>query len=599
MVEDTNSSENNQKNDESQEPEAPVDVPKIFSLEILRMIKDAQQQHGLRHSDYQRYRGYCSRRVRRLRKALKLPQGDKRHFKKRDVTIANLTGKKADERFIHIPLMLSERAWSYAMQLRQEANTEPRKKFHLVNKLRKACVYALQLQALCNTDAFDARTKLETEAYVAWMHGTLHFELSLWKTAAESLKKAQVIYQNLVQALPEDEQGLYRAKIDELTPSLRYCAYNIGDGASIDDLLEMRARGLLENLDLLVSQTKTQSSETLQTTEWRGRKVTVRPERVRLFLLSIQELDKSLEKAKTEQEKIELIENVLMDCKDAISAVKDEIKQDPKLRAATAGQTVSGIQYLLAYLSHIRLTRTLERNLCLVAQAKANLDDPNEKGKTIEGKRVRPQDLTRLYEIILQNISEMQQINGMEEDKNYQSEIENLSTSFKAFRCYYIALTLVEMKRWKEAVAMYERSLKYAVESLKLKPTQFNLKEKLEKLIATIDGCKFSAHAYSVLESDASEDSISTSKSQKSSKPLFERLSQYKEDQQLNTKNPNVYKITPEMQPIPCKPLFFDLALNFVEFPSLDDKLESPGKKGASISGFVKGFLGWGGSANK
>lgn len=81
------------------------------------MIKDCQQQHGLRHGDYQRYRGYCSRRVRRLRKTLKMTQGDKRHYKRRDVTTTQLTAKTSDERLIHIPLMMSERAWAYAMQV--------------------------------------------------------------------------------------------------------------------------------------------------------------------------------------------------------------------------------------------------------------------------------------------------------------------------------------------------------------------------------------------------------------------------------------------------------------------------------------------------
>lgn len=84
---------------------------------MLRVIKDSQQQHGLRHGDYQRYRGYCTRRVRRLRKVLKIPQGDKRHFKKRDVTSNNLNGKNADERYLHIVLMLAERTWAYAMQV--------------------------------------------------------------------------------------------------------------------------------------------------------------------------------------------------------------------------------------------------------------------------------------------------------------------------------------------------------------------------------------------------------------------------------------------------------------------------------------------------
>uniref|UniRef100_A0A336KGJ9 Signal recognition particle subunit SRP68 n=1 Tax=Culicoides sonorensis TaxID=179676 RepID=A0A336KGJ9_CULSO len=570
--------------------------PQIFTVELLCMIRKSQQQHGLRHGDYQRYRGYCSRRVKRLRKTLHIPQGDRRHYKKKDVTLAHLEGKGADERFIHIPLILAERAWAYAMQLRQESNTEPRKRFHLISKLKKAVVYAHQLQDLCNTDTFDARTKLECEAYVAWMEGSLKFELSAWKEAAENLKKAQLVYQNLAQALPEEEQMIYKAKVDELTPSLRYCAYNIGGNASMDDLLEMRGQGVLSNLDELIAQTKTQSLETLQTTEWRGRKVTVRPEKVRLFLISIQDLAKTVDKAKDNQAKIEIIENVLIDCKDAITAVRDEIKQDPKLRTANEEGSLTGIQYLLSYLSYTRLMLTLERNLYMVAQAKQNYDDSN--GDKTEGKRVRPQDISRLYEIILQNIVELQQLQGFENDSTYQAEINELALAFKAFRTFYIALTLINLKRWKEAVALYERSTNYAKEALQSKKiNQFNLRADLTDLVKTIEGSRFSAHAYSVLENDNTDSSALYGKVSKTTKPLFERLSEYREDQSLLTKNPNVFKLVPEMEPIPCKPLFFDLALNFVEFPDLDDKIQDP-KKGAGISGFVKGFLGWGG-ANK
>lgn len=135
--------------------------------------------------------GYCTRRIARLRKSLKIPQGDKRHYKKRDVTVAHLdggsktiSGPSGDERFLYIPLILAERAWSYAMQLRQESNTEQRKKFHLIAKLRKACTYALQLQELCSASGrLDGKTKLEVEAYVACMHGYLHFELVNYSNA--------------------------------------------------------------------------------------------------------------------------------------------------------------------------------------------------------------------------------------------------------------------------------------------------------------------------------------------------------------------------------------------------------------------------------
>jgi signal recognition particle subunit SRP68 len=62
-----------------------------------------------------------------------------------------------------------------------------------------------------------------------------------------------MVYEKLALALPEDEQPVYRSRVEELSPSLRFCAYNIGDESAIDDLLQMRGHGqgdLLANLDV-------------------------------------------------------------------------------------------------------------------------------------------------------------------------------------------------------------------------------------------------------------------------------------------------------------------------------------------------------------
>lgn len=53
-------------------------------------------------------------------------------------------------RYLEICVVLAERAWSYAMQLRQEANTEPRKRFHLIRRLRKSVGLSIILESLCN-----------------------------------------------------------------------------------------------------------------------------------------------------------------------------------------------------------------------------------------------------------------------------------------------------------------------------------------------------------------------------------------------------------------------------------------------------------------
>lgn len=79
--------------------------------------------------------------------------------------------------------------------------------------------------------------------------------------------------------------------------------------------------------------------------------------------------------------------------------------------------------------------------------------------------------------------------------------------------------------------------------------------------------------------------------------PLTQRLEEYYEDSSVLAKDPNIIKIPPEMEEIQCKPLFFDVALNFVKLPAFKKQqqpVSDPSNK-EGISGFVKGLWGWGG----
>lgn len=76
---------------------------------------------------------------------------------------------------------------------------------------------------------------------------------------------------------------------------------------------------------------------------------------------------------------------------------------------------------------------------------------------------------------------------------------------------------------------------------------------------------------------------------------LAERLDEYlPEDPKITSKNVTLIKSPPVMQPIPCKPLLYDLAANHVELPNISHKTETQEKK-AGISGFVKSWISWGG----
>jgi signal recognition particle subunit SRP68 len=78
--------------------------------------------------------------------------------------------------------------------------------------------------------------------------------------------------------------------------------------------------------------------------------------------------------------------------------------------------------------------------------------------------------------------------------------------------------------------------------------------------------------------------------------PLIDRLDLYYEDPDLATGKANLVPFPPAFTPIPCKPLFFDLAQEHLSFPNIDDKMAPPGQAGAQGAGggWLGGWLGWG-----
>ncbi|KAM4595526.1 signal recognition particle subunit SRP68 [Fundulus diaphanus] len=566
-----------------------------LGLEILQIIKESQQQHGLRHGDYQRYRGYCSRRLRRLRKTLGFKMGNRHKFVGKKITVDILS----DNRYLLLVLMEAERAWSYAMQLKQEANTEPRKKFHLLARLRKAAKHSEKLEKLCESHRVDAKTKLEAQAYTAYLTGMVHFELQEWKLAMEAFNKCKTIYEKLASAFTEELALLYRQRVDEISPNIRYCAYNIGDQNAINDLMQMRLTGggggmMAEKLEALITQARTKQAATMSEVEWRGRTVPVKIDKARIFLLGLADNEAAIAQAVNEETKEHLYETLLAECRDTIQAVREELKSEAKQRERSSdneGGKVSNLQFLHSYLTYIKLCTLVKRNESMAHTLQAKL---KETGADENKRGPRPQDLIRLYDIILQSLAELSTLQGLEDDHTFQKEVSLKTLVYKAYRCFFIAQSYVLVKKWSEALVLYERVLKYAKEvQSKAKSLNNVLKDlpDVQELIAEVNAEKYSLQAAAILDTDETPE-VSSQQQVKDNTPLCEHLDNFHLDKTLVGKHPNLVQFPPEFQPIPCKPLFFDLALNHVAFPPLDDKVEQKGKGG--LTGYIKGIFGFG-----
>ncbi|XP_013792605.1 signal recognition particle subunit SRP68-like [Limulus polyphemus] len=275
-----------------------------------------------------------------------------------------------------------------------------------------------------------------------------------------------------------------------------------------------------------------------------------------------------------------------MECKDALQLLRDELKSDqnPKSRSQTGDGTVSSLTFLHSYLSYIRLSKTIIRNILMIDSLKESLYNSNEGKKT-----TKPQDLIRPYEIIIQNLKEISQLPGVDPGSQFVEEIQAEILAYKALRCYYIAQAFSAASKWTEAMALYQRVEEYAESALADGSLNKELSISLKELQGLTEGHKYSAHAMGILGNDEMAEKM-TKMSLQDKKTLADRLDQYFEDPSLVSRQPHIAPFPPDYKPVPCKPLFFDLALNHVEFPSLDEHLEQ--KKGGGISGFVRGWLG-------
>jgi signal recognition particle subunit SRP68 len=83
----------------------------IVDVDILILVKSAQNQNGLRHNDYARYHHYCIRKLHRMRKSLKFTQGRKQYVKK----VVTAEEAQKNQKFIHLQVFKCEANWAYAM----------------------------------------------------------------------------------------------------------------------------------------------------------------------------------------------------------------------------------------------------------------------------------------------------------------------------------------------------------------------------------------------------------------------------------------------------------------------------------------------------
>ncbi|KAM3320240.1 hypothetical protein CQW23_07391 [Capsicum baccatum] len=587
--------------DDSSIPSDQISNPK-FSVNVLQLLKSAQMQHGLRFGDYARYRRYCTARLKRLYKSLKFTHG-RLKYTKRSISVTTVT----EVRFLHVVLYTAERAWSHAMEkktLPDGPNAFQRS--YLIGRLRKAVKWASLFQELCSIKG-DSRTSLEAEAYAAYMKGSLLFEQDQnWDVAVKCFKSARAVYEELGKYGDLENQVLCRERVEELEPSIRYCLHNIGESnlqtSELVSIGEMEGPALdlfKAKLEAAMAEARSQQAASMTEFHWLGNRFPISNAKTRVSILKAQELEKDVHGSAADslpaEKKLVLYDKIFAAYHEARSCIRNDL-----VTAANSENVKDELSGLDKAIGAILGQRTIERNQLLVKIAKSKLnkvrDDKNEKV-------TKPEELVRLYDLLLQNTADLSDLVSSGRDRKLEEvalaeECELKSMVFRAERCFYLAKSYSLAGKRTEAYALYSRARSLADAALmKLQSAnaadQVMIKE-LRTLYNEIRSNSCVEHAKGIMEEENAPENLSkkisnislTGADKKMEKLLMEKMDMY--ESAVGGANmkvvPRIETFPPAFQSVPRNPIVLDLAYNLIEFPSLDARMKKDKK------GFISRF---------
>ncbi|TMW99274.1 hypothetical protein EJD97_002804 [Solanum chilense] len=589
--------------DQSSIPSDQISNPK-FSVNVLQLLKSAQMQHGLRFGDYARYRRYCTARLRRLYKSLKFTHG-RLKYTKRPISITTVT----EVRFLHVVLYTAERAWSHAMEKKTLPDgPNARQRSYLIGRLRKAVKWASLFQELCSIKG-DSRTSLEAEAYAAYMKGSLLFEQDQnWDVALKCFKSARAVYEELGKYGDLENQVLCRERVEELEPSIRYCLHKIGESnlqtSELVSIGEMEGPALdlfKAKLEAAMAEARSQQAASMTEFHWLGNRFPISNAKTRVSILKAQELEKDIHGSAADslpaEKKLVLYDKIFAAYHEARSCIRNDL-----VTAANSENVKDELSGLDKAIGAILGQRTIERNQLLVKIAKSKLnkvrDDKNEKV-------TKPEELVRLYDLLLQNTADLSDLVSSGRDRKMEEialaeECELKSMVFRAERCFYLAKSYSSAGKRTEAYALYSRAHSLADAAL-MKLQSANAADQviingLRTLYNESRSNSCVEHAKGIMEEEKAPENLSKKISnislngtdKKMEKLLMEKLDTYESAVgEANMKvAPRIETFPPAFQPVPRNPIVLDLAYNLIDFPSLDARMKKDKK------GFISRFWG-------
>ncbi|KAJ5278903.1 hypothetical protein N7478_004275 [Penicillium angulare] len=588
-----------------------------------------EREEVLLAGDYNAYRAHATRKLHKLHKKLGQATAKGRKYTAKPAVTAEKVGDNVA--YAHLLLLSSERAWAQAMHMKSTHSADPSAKGisgaarrHIISRLQKASGYAQQLVSLLHDQSTSGANDidiLEARAYLATISGALSLEKRKWEQCLHDYAIARVIYTTLGQRVKKDAfRDLLTGTVD---PSLRYAAYQMKlprskptSSLAIEYFpSDSEIRSEVEKIDpaCLAQEAagtrRTADGEVQKLPEsvtWRSRTVPLEDASISQALASASAAQALLGtwlneagRSATAKDQAAEYDNVIIASQDAVDATKSAIDDLANEGVDAGDKRMQALQITRTSVNYGLVGWRIGRNRVLcgnkdglafeddqVSAAGKKSNQTGGNGKKLNQLRER----VVLYDSTLQSLEFILELPGVAADSAFVQDLKTKQHYFRALRCLAVGRSHGILGKTTEALALFAHAFdliksatpQSSVESegpprLDVSQAQFNV------LCATLQGLVARYRGLATLERFDSDSSASQQR------PLVERLHQFGANPDLS----NLVPYPPQMQAVPVKPLFLDVAWNYIDYPRVSNaETEAPAataaeeKKGRGWFGF-------------
>lgn len=538
-------------------------------------------------------------------------------------------------------------------------------RLHKAGRYAQMVVEVLSDQSASGASDIDL---LEAKAYAYSLAGAEQFEKHAegthsaeassdrWSSCLRNYAAARIIYNSLLKATTKD---LFKEVLAGTTdPSLRYAAYQhriprtvgVPDVAKKffpDDQPELvksleaidpsafqveEASASSECSELLLDFTIPDNLIDTKIT-WRNRTANIVDAAIGLALAQVEmssaQLTGALETSTTPKDKANAYDDILIASQDAADATRraiDELKKEgvgeEDRRVQDLRVTSLAVNYdLIAWrVGRYRVLIGSDDGLTFSANPPQKSRRPRKDGKEWVAreeptgrKLARLRERVALYDAILQSINSIKELKGAVGDADFMAELEGQRAYFQALKCLNLSHSHAFLSAPRQALALSNRALTLASQAASAprpagqasEAPKLAVSEQQAQTLKQNLGNLTSHYRGLVALSQLSSSSDTAAQSQlTNAAPVVERLNEYPSSGKVDLGN--LVTWPPKLKPVPVKPMFLDVAWNYVEYPGrskaaaaqqaapISEKQEAEEPKAEEVKPAKKGWFSFG-----